>query len=54
MEAMKFQRMVTPGTELDLNLSWHAENRVLNFRFESVQGAHASGRILFASAGVSP
>lgn len=53
MEAMKFQRMVTPGTELDLNLNWHAENRVLSFRFESVQGAHASGRILFSASGLS-
>jgi acyl-CoA synthetase (AMP-forming)/AMP-acid ligase II len=48
MEAMKFQRMVTPGTVLDLSMNWHAENATLSFRFESVQGPHASGRILFA------
>ena len=52
MDAMKFQRVVTPGTELDLSLNWQAEKGALNFRFESTQGAHAIGRILFAAADV--
>jgi len=52
MDAMKFQRVVTPGTELDVSLNWHAEKGALNFRFESVHGAHALGRILFAAADV--
>ena len=53
MEAMKFQRMVTPGTVLDLSMNWHPENAVLSFRFESIQGPHASGRILFAAPELS-
>jgi acyl-coenzyme A synthetase/AMP-(fatty) acid ligase len=54
MDAMKFQRMVAPGTELDLSMNWHADNGVMNFRVESVQGPHASGRIVFAApAGLS-
>jgi acyl-CoA synthetase (AMP-forming)/AMP-acid ligase II len=48
MEAMKFQRVVTPGTELGLSLTWQAGDGVLGFRYESAQGAHASGRIVFA------
>lgn len=48
MEAMKFQRVVMPGTELDLGLTWQAEHGVLGFRYQSSQGAHASGRIVFA------
>ena len=48
MEAMKFQRVVVPGTELDLSLDWHAARGVLGFRYQSSQGAHASGRIVFA------
>jgi acyl-CoA synthetase (AMP-forming)/AMP-acid ligase II/3-hydroxymyristoyl/3-hydroxydecanoyl-(acyl carrier protein) dehydratase len=49
MDAMKFQRVVSPGTELDLSLSWQAETGVLGFRFESAQGVHAGGRIVFAT-----
>jgi hypothetical protein len=47
MEAMKFQRVVMPGTELDLSLSWQSRGQVLGFRYESAGGAHASGRIVF-------
>jgi acyl-CoA synthetase (AMP-forming)/AMP-acid ligase II len=54
LEAMKFQRVVTPGTELDLNLSWQEESGALSFRFESAQGPHASGRVVFATTDVSP
>ena len=52
MDAMKFQRMVTPGSELDLSMSWQVGNGMLSFRFESTHGVHASGRILFAMAAV--
>jgi 3-hydroxymyristoyl/3-hydroxydecanoyl-(acyl carrier protein) dehydratase len=54
MEAMKFQRVVTPGTELDLSLTWQAGDGVLGFRYESAQGAHASGRIVFAPSEPAP
>lgn len=50
MDAMKFQRMVTPGTELDLSLQWQAGKGALSFRFESAHGVHASGRIVFAAS----
>jgi len=53
MDATKFQRVVMPGTELTLSLTWNDDNKALAFRFESDHGAHASGRILFAAAEVA-
>ena len=53
MDATKFQRVVMPGTELILSLTWNDDNKALAFRFESDHGAHASGRILFAAAEVT-
>lgn len=49
-EVLKFQLPVFPGTALQLDLHWSAQSGVLGFRYSSVQGAHASGRIVFAEA----
>ncbi|SEL71159.1 FabA-like domain-containing protein [Roseateles sp. YR242] len=48
LEALKFQRVVTPGTQLMLTLEWQAANR-LTFQYQSVHGPHASGRVLFGA-----
>lgn len=46
-DALKFQRPVVPGTQLQLDLQWNAESGVLGFQYTSGAGAHASGRIVF-------
>ena len=46
MEALKFQRVVVPGTHLALRLDWQAPGR-LTFRYQSALGQHSSGRLLF-------
>ncbi len=48
MEALKFQQLVRPDAQLQLNMSWRAETEILQFSFRSAHGAHASGRIVFA------
>ncbi len=48
MEALKFQQLVRPETQLELDLGWRAETGTLQFSFRSSQGMHASGRIVFA------
>ena len=45
METLKFQQLVRPGTELTAELAW-APGR-LDFRFTSVHGVHAGGRLRF-------
>lgn len=49
-EVLKFQLPVLPGTALQLDLQWNAQSGALGFRYSSVHGAHASGRIVFAEA----
>jgi len=48
MEALKFQRVARPGDQIRLELDWQAERGTLVFRYTSVHGAHASGRVVFA------
>jgi acyl-coenzyme A synthetase/AMP-(fatty) acid ligase/3-hydroxymyristoyl/3-hydroxydecanoyl-(acyl carrier protein) dehydratase len=48
MEALKFQQLVRPGTRLQLELVWSADLSSLRFSFQSPQGVHASGKIVFA------
>jgi len=48
MEALKFQQLVRPDTQLELEFGWRAETGTLNFSFRSTHGIHASGRIVFA------
>ncbi|MBL8278477.1 MAG: AMP-binding protein [Pelomonas sp.] len=47
MEALKFQRVITPGPPVTLSLAWSAGK--LSFRYHSAQGQHASGRLLFSA-----
>lgn len=47
MEALKFQRVARPGDLIKLDLQWDAERRTLVFRYVSVHGPHASGRVVF-------
>ncbi|HTD28362.1 MAG TPA: AMP-binding protein [Xanthomonadaceae bacterium] len=48
MEALKFQQLVRPDMQLQLDLGWRVETGTLSFSFRSTQGIHASGRIVFA------
>jgi len=50
MEALKFQRVARPGDVVRLDLEWHPERVTLVFRYTSVHGPHASGRVVFADA----
>ncbi|WP_368563826.1 AMP-binding protein [Pseudoxanthomonas sp. UTMC 1351] len=47
MEALKFQRVARPGDRLKLNLEWQPSKHTLSFRYVSVHGPHASGRVVF-------
>ena len=47
MEAIKFQRVITPGQQITLSLNWVSGK--LGFRYTSPAGRHASGRLLFAA-----
>jgi acyl-coenzyme A synthetase/AMP-(fatty) acid ligase len=52
MDALKFQHVVHPGTQLHVQLDWQpatAADAVLGFRFTSTHGVHASGRLHFAA-----
>lgn len=48
LEALKFQRVARPGLQLRLQLDWLPAKATLAFRYESSQGQHASGRVVFA------
>lgn len=48
VDALKFQRIVRPGMQLALVLEWLPDLAALVFRYTSEQGAHSSGRVLFA------
>ena len=50
LSALKFMRVLSPGSETDLVLDWNAENSELSFRYESVGATFSSGRILFTKA----
>jgi acyl-CoA synthetase (AMP-forming)/AMP-acid ligase II len=46
-EALKFQRPVIPAARLELSLRWAPDTRQLNFEYQSDQGVHSSGRVVF-------
>ena len=52
LDALKFQQPVRPGTSVELSLQWQADAGVLGFRYSSVLGAHASGRIVLEAGRV--
>lgn len=49
LEALKFQKIATPGLTLTLDLSWSKTNAKIQFKYTSAIGQHASGRIVLAS-----
>ncbi|GAB3246083.1 AMP-binding protein [Chitinimonas naiadis] len=49
MEAIKFQQVITPGMAVELELGFNAEKQSLSFKFSSVAGQHASGRLVFGA-----
>ena len=49
VEALKFQQLVRPGTELTVDLALVPGR--LDFRFTSAHGVHAAGRLRFDEAG---
>ncbi|MBK0055405.1 AMP-binding protein [Stenotrophomonas sp. S39] len=50
MEAVKFQHVARPGDELTLQLDWDAGRGVLTFRYTSLHGTHASGKVVLTDA----
>lgn len=49
VDALKFQQPVRPGTALLLTLEWKADKSALHFAYTSQDGAHSSGRVVWAS-----
>lgn len=47
LEAIKFQQVIVPASEVDLSLEFNTERASLAFRYHSAAGQHASGRIVF-------
>ena len=50
LEALKFQQVIVPGGEVELELAFSAERGQLTFRLSSAAGPHAGGRIVFGEA----
>ncbi|PFH12603.1 acyl-coenzyme A synthetase/AMP-(fatty) acid ligase [Collimonas sp. PA-H2] len=53
MQALKFQRVITPGMVVQLELQHDLQKSSLSFRMFSAAGQHAGGRIAFGGAHVS-
>lgn len=49
LDALKFQRPVLPGTQVDLTLTWRPADRVLGFSYVSEAGTHAAGSVVFGA-----
>ena len=50
LQALKFQRVITPGMRVVLELQHDAAKSQLAFRLHSEAGQHASGRFLLGAA----
>lgn len=50
MDVVKFQKVARPGDELSLHLDWDAPRGVLTFRYTSLHGVHASGKVILTDA----
>lgn len=48
VDALKFQQPVRPGTALLLTLEWKPAKSALHFAYTSKDGAHSSGRVVWA------
>ena len=49
MEVIKFVKVIPPGAELKLMLSWKASPGKLYFNFSSELGPHSSGRLVYGN-----
>lgn len=49
LEALKFQKLLTPGQSFLLQLRFDRVKTKLHFSFESEQGIHSSGRLCYAA-----
>ena len=49
IHALKFQRVIRPGMPVTLELTHEPAKSALVFRYSSLEGQHASGRILFGA-----
>ncbi|MFZ5442816.1 MAG: AMP-binding protein [Myxococcota bacterium] len=49
LDALKFQRLMLPGHEVQLELEWNAEKRALTFKFSSPKGVYSSGKVVWSS-----
>lgn len=47
LDALKFQRLMLPGDEVQLELEWNAERSTLSFKFSSPRGAYSSGKVVW-------
>lgn len=50
IEALKFQQVIRPDTDVSLDIQWNEAKGMLVFRYESLLGVHANGRIFFSRA----
>lgn len=48
IEALKFQQVIRPDNDVHLDIQWNPIKGVLMFRYESLHGVHANGRIVFS------
>ena len=46
--ALKFQRIIRPGAELELDLQWSSAGRCLDFQFRERAATCSSGRFVLA------
>ena len=50
LSALKFMRVLSPGTQTELQLHWQRDRGELSFRYTSGDTIYSSGRIQFAGA----
>lgn len=50
LEVVKFQQVIRPGSEVELQLDWNAERGSLAFEYRSGERRHASGRLILGTA----
>ncbi|MFK8017795.1 MAG: 3-hydroxyacyl-ACP dehydratase FabZ family protein, partial [Gammaproteobacteria bacterium] len=49
IDGLKFQRLITPGHQLRLELEFEIASGKLTFEFHDAEGRCSAGRVLFAS-----
>lgn len=54
LEVIKFQKVITPGAEVTLDLSYDSVKNKIIFAYHSPRGQHSSGRIVLAAPASSP